>query len=82
MPELKTDKILYKPCAITRTSNKHPIIDALDDGQVFVATGGNGSAAKSSDEIGRLVAKLAIDGSLDDEFFKESDFRAPACAHK
>ncbi|MEL6981804.1 MAG: FAD-binding oxidoreductase [Actinomycetota bacterium] len=60
------------PCVYTGTDNGRPFIDQVDDGLV-VALGGNGAAAKSSDEIGRLAAALAAAGlanggqSTDDE---------------
>ncbi len=46
------------PCVYTGTASGLPIIDWLDDG-LAVAVGGNGAAAKSSDELGRLAAALA-----------------------
>ncbi len=48
------------PCVYTGTANGLPIIDWLDDG-LAVALGGNGAAAKSSDELGRLVGALAAE---------------------
>lgn len=51
----------------------YPYADQLDE-NLFVVTGGNGSAAKSSDEIGRVGALLAAHGSwtydLDAAHFK------------
>jgi len=46
------------PCVYTGTANGMPVIDRLDGGPA-VALGGNGAAAKSSDELGRLAAALA-----------------------
>jgi len=46
------------PCVYTGTASGLPIIDWLDDG-LAVAVGGNGAAAKSSDELGRMAAALA-----------------------
>lgn len=45
------------PCVITATPTDHPYIGWVDDG-VAVAIGGNGAAAKSSDELGRLASTL------------------------
>ena len=50
------------PCVYTGTPSGHPIIDRLDEGLV-VAVGGNGAAAKSSDELGRLAAALIAAGT-------------------
>lgn len=47
----------HVPCVVTRTTTGLPYVGWLDDG-VAVAYGGNGSAAKSGDEIGRLAAGL------------------------
>lgn len=46
------------PCAYTGTASGQPIIDWVEDG-LAVALGGNGAAAKSSDELGRLAGALA-----------------------
>ena len=51
------------PCVYTGTPSGYPIIDWVDD-RVAVAIGGNGSAAKSSDELGRLGASLVTGGEL------------------
>ena len=57
LPGLKTLSYRSVPCLITNTAHGNPYIDALDDG-IFVTTGGNGGAAKSSDAIGALGADL------------------------
>ncbi len=46
-----------KPCLITDTASHLPYVDRIDHG-LFVAIGGNGHAAKSSDGIGALAASL------------------------
>lgn len=46
-------------CALTRTPSTVPILQEVAP-RVFAAVGGNGAAAKSSDEIGRLAATLAL----------------------
>jgi sarcosine oxidase len=51
-----------KPCMNTYTAHGYPYVDQLDAG-LFVCTGGCGSAAKSSDEIGRMGALLAQHGA-------------------
>ena len=61
------------PCVVTGTPSGYPYVGWVDDG-IAVAIGGNGSAAKSSDEIGRLAASLfSPDGwtdSLDATLFE------------
>lgn len=51
------------PCVYTGTPSGYPAIDHVDE-RVAVAIGGNGSAAKSSDELGRLAAALVADDDL------------------
>ena len=53
-------------CANCTTPTGLPYIGPVRDG-LYVATGGNGLAAKSSDEIGRLAAKAALAGGGWDE---------------
>jgi sarcosine oxidase len=62
-------------CAVTSTVSGYPYVDLIADGRVCVAVGGNGQAAKSSDEIGRLAARLLLDGRWSDELPEEA-FRA------
>jgi sarcosine oxidase len=51
-------------CATAHTHNKLPYIGQVPEAPkgLFVATGGNGWAAKSADEIGRLAAKSVLAG--------------------
>ncbi|MCY3572774.1 MAG: FAD-dependent oxidoreductase [Chloroflexi bacterium] len=63
------------PCLITHTAHGNPYIDALDAGRMYVATGGNGAAAKSSDAIGRLGAMLCATGEWRSQF-NRAEFHA------
>ncbi|XP_045215480.2 uncharacterized protein LOC123565756 [Mercenaria mercenaria] len=59
-------------CVITETPTARPYIDMVH-AQLGVAIGGNGYAAKSSDEIGRLAASMVTDNwdsELPREIFK------------
>jgi len=47
------------PCIITMTENDHPIVDRVGD-SIYVAVGGNGAGAKSSDGWGALAAQLML----------------------
>ncbi len=58
IPGLQAKSWATKRCLITYTPHGKPFIDAMVPGQVYVATGGNGSSAKSSDAIGQLGASL------------------------
>lgn len=60
LPNAEIASTVTAPCVVTGTASGYPYIGWVDDG-VAVAIGGNGSAAKSSDELGRL-ASLVVDG--------------------
>lgn len=57
LPDAPLGDMVTAPCVITGTPSGMPFIGWVDDG-VAVARGGNGSAAKSSDELGRIAASL------------------------
>lgn len=65
LPDFDVVRPISAPCIITGTPTGHPYIGWVTDG-IAVAIGGNGSAAKSSDELGRLASTLfAADGWTD-----------------
>lgn len=53
-----------KPCILTDTPSLKPYIGQVSE-NLFVAVGGNGYGAKSSDELGRMGAVTARGGELD-----------------
>jgi sarcosine oxidase len=67
LPGLRAEAFETRPCTTAYTAHEHPYIGALEDGpggpRLFVAAGGSGSAAKSSNEIGRIAALLTERGS-------------------
>jgi sarcosine oxidase len=63
MPDLAILRSRTAPCAVSFTKTGYPYIARLDDLTTLV-TGGNGAAAKSADEIGRLAAVAALGGDL------------------
>ena len=63
MPDLRIDGTMTLPCAVTFTETGYPYIARLDD-TVTLLTGGNGAAAKSADELGRLGAVAALGGDV------------------
>ena len=75
IPGLRAESYHSVPCLITNTAHGNPYIDALDAGRIYVTTGGNGYAAKSSDAIGRLGAQFCATGEWQSDFARE-DFRA------
>jgi sarcosine oxidase len=58
VPHLRPVQIQTLPCVTTHTPSGHVYADRIDGGRICVLTGGNGSAAKSADELGRLGALL------------------------
>jgi N-methyl-L-tryptophan oxidase len=62
LPGLQATAWQTKRCLITYTAHGRPYIGQIEPGRLYVATGGNGMAAKSSDAIGRLAAELVAHG--------------------
>ena len=75
MPDVEVQSSMHKPCIVSVTASHYPYIDEVDRG-VYVAAFGNGSIAKSSDEFGRLIARLVETGTWDDPDFAADDFAA------
>jgi glycine/D-amino acid oxidase-like deaminating enzyme len=67
IPALAGAPIHTDTCAVTATASGHPYVDLIAEGRVCIAVGGNGKAAKSSDEIGRLAAELLLAGAWCDD---------------
>ncbi len=61
IPDLTAMTLQTKPCVVTYTAHERPYVDQIDD-RIFIAAGGCGSAAKSSNEIGRMGALLVEQG--------------------
>ncbi|MCB0163804.1 MAG: FAD-dependent oxidoreductase [Anaerolineae bacterium] len=74
IPDLAAATFLHKPCVTTYTPHRHPFIDILETGRIFVAAGGCGASAKSSNEIGRLAASLTHHNAWVESEFKAEDF--------
>ena len=75
IPGLNAASYHSVPCLITNSAHGNPYVDALADERVYVATAGNGYAAKSSDEIGRIGAMLCATGKWQSDL-AQADFRA------
>lgn len=67
IPDLAGARIHTDTCAVTATASGYPYIELIADGRLCIAVGGNGQAAKSSDEIGRLAADLLLAGEWRDD---------------
>ncbi len=75
LPGVAFESFSAKPCLITDTAHNLPYVDQVEDG-LFVAVGGNGHAAKSSDAIGALAAGLVVTGEWPDAALERRSFRA------
>ena len=75
IPEMDGAPIRTDTCAVTATVSGYPYVDLIAEGRFGIAVGGNGKAAKSSDEIGRLGAELVLAGEWRDDLPAEA-FRA------
>jgi len=73
MPSFTPAALKWSPCVTTFTRHGYPYIGFTGSDRIAVLTGGNGAAAKSSDEIGRLGALLLENGQLDAPEY-ETDF--------
>jgi len=74
IPSLNSSQFEVDHCVITLTPTELPYIDEVSPG-IFLAVGCHGYAAKSSDEIGRLLAVLASEGKWDCTEFSADSFR-------
>lgn len=71
LPGLQVASWHTRRCLVTYTPHGRPIIAAVIPDRLYVSTGGNGHAAKSSDAIGHLAAKLMATGQMDEELDPE-----------
>lgn len=75
LPDLDVMSWHMKPCLITDTQSGLPYVDELEE-DLFVALGGNGHAAKSSDALGALAANLVETGAWNDSELDQAAFAA------
>lgn len=66
LPDLDPVRLLSVPCVTSYTVHGYPYAGFVESDRVALLTGGNGAAAKSSDEIGRIGASLVLRGRLDE----------------
>lgn len=60
--DLGEDAWQMKRCIVTYTATRHPYIDAVVPGRLYVAVGGNGTGAHPSDAVGRVAVGLMATG--------------------
>ncbi|MET0173365.1 MAG: FAD-dependent oxidoreductase [Agrobacterium vaccinii] len=76
IPSIDRSRISMAACVTSYTPSGFPAIGYTASPSIAVLTGGCGTAAKSSDEIGRLGAELLVEGRIIDTEYA-TDF-APA----
>ncbi|MGN7827185.1 FAD-dependent oxidoreductase [Agrobacterium radiobacter] len=69
VPSIDLSRVSMSACVVSKTGSSYPAIGFTASPRIAVLTGGNGTAAKSSDEIGRLGAGLLRDGEIVDGAF-------------
>ncbi len=72
IPNLFVEEYYEKKCIVAYTHHGKPYIGEVDN-NIFVAAGGNGYSAMSSDALGKIASSLLIDGHFPKEF-SQKDF--------
>ncbi|MGV1789099.1 NAD(P)/FAD-dependent oxidoreductase [Rhizobium sp. A37_96] len=75
VPGVRRPPAFTNSCAVSFSPTGYPMIGYTSSPRIAVLTGGCGTAAKSSDEIGRLGAELLLSGRIKDEGY-DTDFSA------
>ncbi|KQV82861.1 FAD-dependent oxidoreductase [Rhizobium sp. Root1220] len=74
VPDLKPLSTSSGSCVVSFTPSGYPMIGYTSSSRIAVLTGGCGTAAKSSDEIGRLGAELLLEGQISEQGYA-TDFK-------
>ena len=72
-PTIGFTALRSESCAVTKTPNNRPTIDRFGETQIYALLGGNGAAAKSADELGRIASELVLSGHVPAEYV-DQDF--------
>jgi len=67
LPSLSIEEIQEKRCIVCYTKHGKPYIGPIEKG-LFVAAGGNGYAAMSSDALGKIAATVLLENKFPPEF--------------
>ena len=70
LPVLSGSAVTTSQCAVTVSPTNHPYIAMIDGGPIGVAVGGNGYAAKSCLEIGRIAGDMIVAGNSWDHSYQ------------
>ena len=74
MPGVAIKEFTAKKCIVTRTQHGKPYIGAVNGKGLFVAAGGNGYGAMSSDALGGIASRVLIDNVFPKEY-DEAEFK-------
>ncbi len=74
VPDLRPVSTSRGSCVVSFTPSGNPMIGYTSSPRIGVLTGGCGTAAKSSDEIGRLGAELLLEGRISEQGYA-TDFK-------
>jgi glycine/D-amino acid oxidase-like deaminating enzyme len=64
LPDVQVHDVATRPCLVTINASSYPYIGFVDDDIVVATEGDHG--VTMADEIGRLAARLSIDGAWHD----------------
>lgn len=68
LPGLLLEDCLEKRCIVCYTPHGKPYIGQVENKSLYIAAGGNGYAAMSSDALGRLAASVLLENKFPDGF--------------
>lgn len=74
LPGLSVSDCYEKRCIVCYTPHGKPYIGPVDDKGLYIAAGGNGYAAMSSDALGKIAANVFFENSFP-AGFSEKDFK-------
>ncbi len=70
LPEITIEEVHEKRCIVCYTKHNKPYIDQIEN-NLFVAAGGNGYAAMSSDALGKIAATFLLENKFPEAFFSK-----------
>ena len=68
MPGITIENFITNRCIIAYTKHGKPYIGPVNNNGLFVAAGGNGYSAMCSDALGKVAARLVLDGVFREEY--------------
>ena len=68
LTEIKFISTHSESCVTTKSKSGYQFIDKFEDTEIYSCLVGDGQAAKSADEIGRIAAHDVLFGAIPDEY--------------